>query len=108
MEIKTKFNVGDTLVFLTTNTSFINYSDMDYNKTFVCEGIVESIRFELKHGKQEIVYTVKVRDAARQGNKWIDVDEQWCAPDVVQLGQDVSNRFNVHRLKEPALGKKKK
>jgi hypothetical protein len=107
MEIKTKFDVGDTLVFLTTDTSFMNYSDNDYNKAFVCEGIVESIRFELKHGKQEIVYTVKVRNATRQGHNWIDVNEQWCAPDVVQLGQDVSNRFNVHRLKETVIKKKR-
>ena len=108
MEIKTKFNVEDRLFFLTTDHHILNRSDGDYNKPYVCEGIVDSVRFELRHGNQEIVYGIKVREGGHDGFKWISVNEKWCAPDIVQLGLDVSSRFKVHHITEPKQKKRKK
>jgi len=108
MEIKTKFDVEDTLVFLTTNDAILNGSSGNPNKPFVCEGIVDSIGFEFKHGKPTTVYNVMVRELGRDGYKWVEVDEKWCAPDATQLGLDVTHRFRFHGVKEPLTKKKRR
>jgi len=112
MDIKTKFNVDDTVFFLTTTQDIFAMGDHPQNKPFVCEGVVTSFRIGYKYEKLGITYTVKVRNGRCADNsinwKWMEVEEGWLAPDLVQLGQDVSNRFKVNRLVRDGEKKKKR
>jgi len=110
MDIKTKFNKDDTVYFLTTTDRILHFGDTKENKPYICEGIVDSIDISYKHGKLVITYAVKVREprgSGEDGLHWMDVQEDWCAPDLVQLGQNVSNRFRVNHM-NPKKSKKKK
>lgn len=109
MDITTKFNVEDKVFFLTTNTEIVKMGEHAPNRPYICEGIVTSFRTEFKYEKLSIVYTVKVKNGmCSDGSinyKWMEVEEGWLAPDLVQLGQNVSSRFKVNALENP---KKKK
>jgi hypothetical protein len=110
MEIKTKFNVDDTVFFLTTTDRIMNFGELADNKPYVCEGIVDSFDITYKHEKLVITYAVKVRESRGSGEDglhWMYVEEDWCAPDIIQLGQNVSNRFRVNFI-NPLKAKKKK
>jgi hypothetical protein len=112
MEIKTRFNVEDTVFFLTTTQDILAMGDHPQNKPFVCEGIVTSFRIGYQYEKLVISYTVKVRNGrCNDGSinwKWMEVEEGWLAPDLVQLGQNVSNRFRVNALVKENEKKKKR
>lgn len=111
MDIKTKFSKDDKVFFLTTHPDILLIGENAHNKPYVCEGIVDSIAIAYKHDKLIITYTVKVRSGAYNDGsinyKWVDVQEPWCAPDLVQLGVNVSERFKVNVLK-PETKKRKK
>ena len=111
MDIKTRFSVDDTVYFLTTTDRILKFGNKYENKPYVCEGIVTSIDINYRCEKFVITYTVKVRNGKYNDGstnyEWMSVEEDWCAPDLVQLGQNVSNRFKVIHT-NPKKSKKKK
>lgn len=112
MDIKTRFNVEDKIFFLTTNNDIIRMGDSSSNKPYVCEGIVTGFEINNKYEKMVITYTVKVKNGmCSDGStnwKWVEVEEPWCAPDLVQLGVNVSERFRVNALPEERKKKKRR
>ena len=110
MDITTKFNVEDKVYFLTTNHEILNFGEHYANKPYVCEGVVTGLRTEYKNDRLAIIYSIRVNNGrCSDGStnwKWMDIEEDWCAPDLVQLGQNDSNRFKVNRLPEEKKKKK--
>lgn len=109
MEIGTKFNVNDTVYFLTTTKRILHFGDDNENKPYVCEGVVQSIDVSFRNEKLVIEYVVKARSGryndGSNNYEWMKVQEDWLAPDLTQLGLNVTNRFktvplNPHKKKK--------
>ena len=108
MDIKTRFDVEDKVFFLTTDDRILNFGKESYNKPYVCEAIVDRVNIDFRDKKLRITYTVKTRDPHADGWRWVDVEEDWCAPDLVQLGQNVTNRFRVNAIENKSEKKKRR
>jgi len=103
MEIKTKYNEGDKVFFLTRDSKYAKGAFNTYLKegeVFACEATVMKIKIKVEHGKIHIHNSLRTHVA----EEWLDLHEDFCAPDIVQLGTDVSNRYRVASTKQ----KKKK
>jgi hypothetical protein len=89
MEIKTKFNIGDNVYFLTSNKKHLDDKCvLNDGEVFVCCAEVIGIKIDVGNEKNlDIEYLVY------DGNKWNKIYEKFCAPDPTQLGLDVTNRY---------------
>ncbi len=89
MEIKTKFNKKDKVVFLTANPDHLGDQNWypEEDEIFICEGTVSAIKVDIRNDKVNIIYSVIVY--GRSGNKWVDVHETMLASCIKQLGIDV-------------------
>jgi hypothetical protein len=103
MEIKTKYNEDDVIFFLTRDSKYAKGAFNTYLKegeVFAVEAVVKKINIKVGDGKIHILNNVK----AVVCGEWLEIHEDFCAPDIVQLGNDVSNRYRVASTKQ----KKKK
>ena len=102
MEIKTKFNKGDKVYFLTSNIEYFEKSITRYpnkDEIFICEGKIDAIKIE-SHENKEIIIIYLVIICSKNGNVWVEVHENMCSPDTTQLGLDVTNRYNINKLRK--------
>lgn len=93
MEIKTKYNEGDRVFFLTEESKYARNAFDTYLKTgeiFAIEATV--MKINIKIAKKVTIINSLECDVT---GEWIDVNEDFCAPDMVQLGLDVSNKYRV-------------
>lgn len=95
MEIKTRYDVKDTVYFLTTIQSYHDEPEplLKQGELFVCKAEIGSIDIKANYnGKYDIIYSVYIRISSG-GTRNIKVHEDFCAPNHVQLGLDVQNRY---------------
>jgi len=94
MEIKTKYNEEEVVYFLTKNTDLCDrdvYSKI--GEVFICEAIIISISIDVEDGKTEITNHLQTTGT----RAFIKIDENFCAPDITQLANDVANRYFVSK-----------
>jgi hypothetical protein len=96
MEIKTKYNIGDHIYFLTWCQDHLDdNAEVNHGDIFVCEAKVMRIKTILDGNEINTTYSVC---SAR--NKWDKIDEKFCAPDPTQLGLDVSNKYYLSKKRK--------
>jgi len=106
MKVKTKFDVGDTVYFLSAEPDYIDQNNSDHHlkigEVFVIKGKVGNIHIT---GKSENKYDVEYRVCIRAlgGVNEIGVHESMCASDIVQLGVNVSNCYYVSEKNQETL-----
>lgn len=102
MEIITKFDKEDKVYFLTSDTEYHGQGNSWYPNTdeiFICEGKVDGIKIQSETNKEvSIIYLVIVW--GKIGNICVEVHENMCSPDTTQLGLDVTNRYNMNKLRK--------
>ena len=94
MEIKTKFNIKDTVYFLTANQDYLDNDErtLKLGEVFVCKGEVGQIDIHCNYTEtHDNVCSVYIR--VPNGTKQVQVHEDFCAADPTQLGVDVTNRY---------------
>lgn len=93
MEIKTKFNIKDIVYFLTTNQDYLDNAEktLKVGEVFVCKGEIGQIDIQYNNESHDIIYSVYIK--VLNETKLIRVHENFCAPDLTQLGVNVTNRY---------------
>jgi len=99
METKTKFDVNDTVCFLSADSKLydghVNNTYLKENEIFVAIGMIYDIKIETGgNNRINITYKVKVHPN-NNPEHWLWLPEEMCSPDIVQLGIDVSKKFYV-------------
>ena len=105
MNIKTKYEEGDIIYFLSTNSEDVGSSfdsNLKTGEVFICEAVVMKIKITIINNIVNI-YNVVCTSVT---DNWHDIHENFCAPDIVQLGVNVSNNYRV--VAKPKKSKKSK
>lgn len=104
METKTKFDIEDTVCFLSADDCLYdghtNNKWIKENEIFVVVGMIHEIKIETG-GSGSVGITYRIRVIPNNSKEqWLWLPEEMLSPDIVQLGIDVSKRFYVSGVRE--------
>ena len=93
MDIKTKYNINDDVMFLTEHWGEKNSSLYEIGDARIVKGKISSIKFELNsYSDTDIIYTILVRSDYDNYHDY-DINEKFIAKDLKSLIQIILDQI---------------